>query len=122
MSKATLITALLLVSVSFVPRCLGQDDHPPLPEQCIADYNLWSGEAKDNLEKLPFTVIQPREIEMWNCASVVKSLDEHKRAYSVLMLFLYGRYSGQISHRALDFIQRHGLMKEFSQEDAAGQR
>ncbi len=122
MSKMKLIAGLMLGLAVLSPRFLAQDDHAPLPEQCIADYNLWSGESKDNLEKLPVTVIQPREIEMWNCASVVKSLDDRKRAYSVLMLFLYGTYSGQISHRALDFIQRHGLMREFSQEDTAGQR
>jgi len=117
--RATLVFGLLVLSL----RVLAEDDRAPLPEQCIADYNLWSSESKDSIEKLPLTVIQPREIEMWNCASVVKSLSsEHKPGHSVEMLLLYGTYSGHVSHRALEFIQRHGLMKEFSQEDAAGQR
>jgi hypothetical protein len=124
MSKTKLIAGGLLIGLAVLsPRFLAQDGHAPLPEQCIADYNLWSGGSKDSFEKLPLTVIQPREIEMWNCASVLKSFDsEHKTGHAVEMLLLYGTYSGHISHRALDFIQRRGLMKEFSQEDAAGQR
>jgi hypothetical protein len=123
MLKTKLVAGLLLGLVMLSPRFLAQDDHAPLPEQCIADYNLWSGEAKESLEKLPLTAIQPREIEMWKCASVLKSFDsEHKTGHAVEMLLLTGTYSGHISHRALDFIQRRGLMKEFSQEDAAGQR
>jgi len=123
MSKTKLIAALLLGLVVLSHPFLAQDDHAPLPEQCIADYNLWSGGSKDSLERLPLTVIQPRQIEMSNCASVLKSFDsEHKTGHAVEMLLLYGTYSGHISHRALDFIQRHGLMKEFSLEDASGQR
>ena len=72
MSKTRLIAALLLGLVLLAPQFLAQDDHVPLPEQCIADYNLWSGGSKDTLEKLPLTVIQPREIEMWKCASGCK--------------------------------------------------
>jgi len=117
--KATLLVGLVVLSL----RVLAEDNHAPLPQQCIADYILWSSESKDSIEKLPLTVIQPREIEMWNCASVVKSFDsEHKTGHSVEMLLLYGTYSGHVSHRALEFIQRHGLLREFSQEDAAGQR
>ena len=123
MSKTKLIAALLLVSVSFAPKFLGQIGHASLPEQCIADYNLWSGEQKDGLERLPLTVIQPREIEMWDCASVVgKSPIPAHDLMATEMLLLYGTYSGIISHRALNFIQRHGLMKDFSQEDATGKR
>jgi hypothetical protein len=122
MSKTTLIAVLLLVSVSFTPRFLAQEDHAPLPEQCIADYNLWAGAPKDDIEKMPITVLQAHEIEMRQCGWVVESFDaKHKRPYATGMLILYGTYSGHISHRALNFIQRHGLMKEFSQEDAAGQ-
>jgi hypothetical protein len=117
--RATILVGLVVLSL----RVLAEDDHAPLPEQCIADYSLWSSESKDSIEKLPGTVIQPREIEMWNCAKVVKQFDsEHNTAYALKMLLLSHRYCGYVSHRALDFIQRHGLMKEFSQEDAAGER
>jgi hypothetical protein len=121
--KTKLRATLLVGLVALFLRASAEDDHAPLAEQCIADYNLWSGESKDSLEKLALTVVQPREIEMWNCARVIRSFDsEHKTGHAVEMLLLYGTYSGHISHRALDFIQRHGLTKEFSQEDAAGQR
>lgn len=123
MSKTGLVAALTLICGTFAQAFLEQADHAPLPERCIADYNLWSGESKGELENLPLTVVQPREIEMWNCASSLeRSSNRDREKMATGMLLLYGTYSGHISHRALDFIQRHGLMKDFSQEDAAGKR
>ena len=123
MSRTKLVAALLVALVVPPSRFLAQDDHAPLPGRCIADYDLWSAGPRDSDEKLPLTVIQTREIEMWNCAKVIRLFDsEHNTAYSFKMLLLSDTYSGDVRHRALDFIQRHGLMKEFSQEDTAGQR
>lgn len=123
MSKTKLVVGLLLGLAVVTAQFFGQDDHAPLPEQCIADQNLWSGGPNDSLDKLPLTILESRQIEMWNCASVMKLFDsEHKTGHAVEMFLLYGTISGHISRRALDFIKRRGLLKEFSQEDAAGQR
>lgn len=120
MSKTKLIAKLLLGLLVLLTPALAQDDHAPLPEQCIADFNLWWGAPKADTEKLPVTVIQPRYIEMWQCASVVKSKDSSGLSYAPQMLLLSGRYCGYITHRALAFIERQGLMTQFTKEDAAG--
>jgi len=117
--RVTLLVGLVVLSL----RGLAKDDHAPLPEQCIADYNLWSGVSKDDLEKLPLSVIQPRALEMWNCTKVVTSIDsERHTAHAAEMILLFGTYNLQVSHMELSFIERHGLLKKFVQEDAAGQR
>ena len=43
-------------------------------------------------------------------------------AHAAEMILLFGTYNLQVSHRELSFIERHGLLKKFVQEDAAGQR
>lgn len=111
---------LLGIVVLFTP-ALAQTDHAPLPAQCIADYELWSSVLKVDREKLPVTVIQPRQWEMWQCVPVVKS-ERNGTAYAAEILFLYGIYSEDMNSRELAFIQRHGLMKQYVQEDAVGKR
>lgn len=122
MSMTKLIAKLELGFLVLLAPALGQVDHAPLPESCIADYRLWSLGSKADVEKLPASVIQPRQIEMWRCASVVKSLDSEGAPYAIQMLLLSGTYSEHLNHRALDFITRHRLMTQFEEEDAAGQR
>jgi len=99
-------------------RVSAQDDRPPLAEQCVADYSLWHNASKSDIEELPLSIIQARYSEMWKCASVVRSPE--RQNYSTEMLLLTGTYAGHINHRALDFIERHGLMKQFVQEDSQG--
>lgn len=111
----------LLGLLVFLSPGLAEDDHAPLPEQCIADYHLWQGSPRADVEKLPVNIIQLRQGEMWECASVVKSSDSSGLAYAPQMLMLSGVYSGHLTHRTLSFIDRHGLMTQFVQEDAAGQ-
>jgi len=65
--------------------------------------------------RLRMTEILQRAIEMRTCIKV-DSVNEHK--YGDIVHF----YSGVKADRLQAFIERHGLMAEFAQEDAQGLR
>ena len=92
-------------------------DHAPLPEQCNADAKLWYGADKANLDKLPYTELERRAEEMWDCHDS-SSVPADKQHFDAVLL----AYQAQEANRMVAYVKRHGLTKEFLAEDAAGKR
>ena len=100
-------------------------DHAVMPEQCRADVRLWYAQSKAANDKLSFDDLQRRSLEMWNCQSIDvrtgEGLAEFKSDMDNYRL-LWTAYTAVSAQRLHNFIERHGLGKQFKDEDAAGQR
>lgn len=128
--QVALAGLLLFVTVEL----LTAQQQAPTADVCRADAARW-GDAKlqaqyseaqiDHMQngsrnatevaRLRMTEILQRAIEMRTCMKV-DSVYEHK--YSDIVHF----YSGVKADRLQAFIERHGLMAQFAQEDAQGLR
>jgi hypothetical protein len=110
--KTIIAAIVMLTSLAALPQ-----DHAPLPEQCRADYNLWSKTNKDDLEKIPFLTPQQRQLDLYNCAmSLPKGKEQEEFAVVYLM------YQTKMEQPEISFIKRHNLAQQMLDEDAAGQR
>jgi hypothetical protein len=100
-------------------------DHAVMPEQCRADAHLWHSQSKEANDKLSFDDIQRRSLEMWNCQSIDsgtgEGVPEFKQDMDTYRL-LWTAYTSVSAQRLQHFVVRHGLAKQFKDEDAAGQR
>jgi hypothetical protein len=96
-----------------------------MPEQCRADAHLWYSQSREANDKLSFDDIQRRSLEMVNCQTIDsgtgEGVPEFKRDADTYRL-LWAAYMAISAQRLHNFIERHGLRKQFEDEDAAGQR
>jgi hypothetical protein len=116
------------VAVAFISLvCLGcfaalAQSHTPSPQQCVADVNLWSSQwsaqatFKTDDPGPPFSEIERRINELADCSG--SKAPKGSMSYEE-MLALYWNEENQ---RQKAFILRHGLTKQFLEEDAAGKR
>jgi hypothetical protein len=119
-TKSKVHATLLLVALC--APVLAQD-HAPLPAQCRADYDLWYGDKKEALDHLSFKELNERQGELWKCANVdirdnIGSHGYNLREYLSLSMM----YGLKLSQRFQSYMNRHGEMQKFLNEDAAGKR
>ena len=96
-----------------------------MPEQCRADVRLWHARSKAANDKLSFDDLQRRSLEMSNCQAIDLGTDEGLAEFKSDMdnyRLLWTAYTALSAQRLHNFIERHGLGKQFNDEDAAGQR
>ncbi|HXW61976.1 MAG TPA: hypothetical protein VEJ45_05205 [Candidatus Acidoferrales bacterium] len=129
--QVTVALGLLLLAVGPLK---AQQQHARSPGVCQEDAALWGApelrtqynKAQVNqltngtrnqteVAQLRVTEIIERAIEMRDCTKVDP---EHSHMYSDIAAF----YSGVKSDRLQAFIERHGLVAQFAQEDAKGLR
>jgi len=120
-------TALLLVLLITAPRNMQQ--HAATAEQCRADAAVWNSAVMNHnpetsKSKLPVTELSLRQDEMHDCLSVdperVGDSASFQRGDTYRLL--KALYTNEIAWRESNFIERHGLWKQFIDEDAAGAR
>jgi hypothetical protein len=61
-----LSVAAVLFGLVLYPPASAQE-HAILPEQCRADVHLWISQTKEDNNRLLFSDLQRRSLEMWNC-------------------------------------------------------
>src|SRR5437660_8975033 len=115
---------LVLLSLSSATWGQIQIQHAPLPAQCRADYDMWYADNKDALDRLSFQEINQRQVEMWQCGSVVLAENQNNRKngsaefdwrdYLIFSLM----NGGKMSQRYESYLRRHGEMQQFLNEDA----
>jgi hypothetical protein len=119
------LVVLVLIAVALQMPSRSQTKHAPLPEQCIADFNLWFATSSyAGIESLGMSVLDQREAEMWDCASAAKAAldEEHGVTYRMEMLGLSNVYTEHKAHRMFDYLNRHGELQQFVKEDTEGKR
>jgi len=92
--------------------------HSPTVDVCRADEAVWAADAVGNqtYKTLPYNELALRQNEMNDCAKV--DGDQHRTADYVALVSLY---ENLIEVRMTHFLNRHNLMQQFLDEDAAGQ-
>ena len=106
--------------------------HAPTLEQCTADMNLWAGEipgwpavsaVQNGTRALTVKDMGERMRYIHDCGSAYPSLHKGTDPDKLpLPQSLISAYEGEIRNRLLDFVERHGLLDKFRQEDQAGKR
>ena len=112
------IALLVLLSGSAVAQT-----HAPLPQQCVADANLWFHANKEALDKVPFTELGKRATEMWDCGA--SGAPDPRNSQNPLLDgydAIWSFYVIKQGQRAQRFIERNGLSQQFQKEDEAGLR
>jgi len=116
MKKLIITIGLLTGSVAW-----GQDiQHAPTVEQCRADYRLWV--SQDKQDGVSFTDLTLKELglrtkEMLDCETVDTQQDNVKS-----YIYMFKEFGGELLIRETHFLSRHGLNKQFQDEDAKGAR
>jgi CelD/BcsL family acetyltransferase involved in cellulose biosynthesis len=132
MTMCRLVLAMGLLFLVVEP--LGAQQHTPSAGRCQADAALWGDlqlrtqynkaqvdqltngtRNQTEVARLRVTEVIERAIEMRDCMKVDA---EHSHLYSDIAAF----YSSVKSDRLQAFIERHGLVAQFAQEDAKGLR
>ena len=110
----------------------GQVQHAQTTEQCRADEHLWTSQLieyykaetetmknrspnRSDLVNVSFKELAGRSVEMGTCAAVDPSYTER---YSDAGTGLQAVIADRFAH----FLERHNLMNQFLDEDAAGKR
>jgi hypothetical protein len=126
--KYAIITAVIIASTL----ASGQTKHAPTFEQCVADLNLWTSEIpgwptgeieqiRKGTKTLSIRQINERVDSLWDCAFAQPKLMKGDPSKEVpLPLSIIELYQVEIRLRHDDFLVRHGLLKKFYAEDAAG--
>jgi hypothetical protein len=103
--------------------------HAPTVDVCRADAAVWNAAVMNrnpeaSKTKLPYDELAARAIEMHDCLTVDPAHvgDAASIARMDTYSLLEADYTDEIASRAMHFIQRHGLGKQFLEEDAAGAR
>jgi hypothetical protein len=122
-----LTTSAILVASAMCLPALAQD-HAPTLEQCVADYQLWSGQrfaGEKGEYKGSATVIEEEQKEMDLCGGAYADKDapiEKEPAFAVLSI----RLMSDLYNRRVDFLIRHQLaqayFKERSESEAVWRR
>lgn len=83
----------------------------PTPAVCKADLKAWSAQE---IGSLTIRGLQDRMDEMYACADQNKKGDEEQ---TLLYLNEFYRTNAELAGRSFDFIERHGLAKQFGKEE-----
>jgi hypothetical protein len=116
--------SIALIAIMLCSSAIAQN-HAILPEQCRADVHLWKSRNKTENDKLSYDDLQRRSTEMWNCQSIDTGTDEAASEYGKDLedyRLLWTGYTSMKEQRLQNFLVRHSLVKQFVDEDAAGQR
>lgn len=112
---------LLLLSLLLAPSML--QEHAPTVDTCRADSSVWNRDLP-LYKGLSETELMKRAGEMSNCQTVDPAREGDTS--SLLRYIGYQRlevfYRGQSEFRAVNFITRHGLWKQFEKEDEPNSR
>lgn len=114
-------TAFIVLICSGGLAALAQN-HAPSPEQCVADvttwYEQWHLQAtfKTDDHGPPFHELERRADELAGCSG--SKAPKGPVPYDEMMAL----YWNEENQRQKAFILRHGLTKQFIEEDAAGKR
>ena len=108
-----IVVGFLLLAVSSI---VGQSEDVLTAEQCQADQRLWLSQLEDSNFKLPsYDTVANWHREMIACETVDPGNS-----------FKYYNTQSEIasdkSNRLKHFLDRHGLWKQFEQEDLEGKR
>lgn len=112
-----IILAVLLCGTAFA------QNHAPSPQQCVSDVTAWyykwhlQATFKEPTESGPsFNELERRIAELSDCS--VSKAPRGPLPYDEMMAL----YWNEENERQKAFILRHGLTKQFLEEDAAGKR
>jgi hypothetical protein len=117
------LALIVLVSAAFA------QEHAPTPEQCRADYRLWTANGF-SFENVSWKELMQRSGVMTKCATtdpdMMRVFDEGYVRLGKDAPLSY-RDVGTLFHsaagdKAMDFLIRHNLMDQFVREDAAGKK
>jgi len=114
-----IILALILLSSVAV---WGQEEthHAPTAEQCKDDLVAWRAESKSDVLALPINTLLQRSAYLAQCYGVFQDSNDAESARSAATW--QGLYDNHAISRAMKFISRHGLSRQFEKEDAKGAR
>jgi hypothetical protein len=115
MRKTVLAVAVLIVAPAFAQEI----QHAPTAEVCRADDAVWSDRFDSDKTALSYGELAKRKDEMLDCANVDPAFRSESGSTYRGMATLYAL---EMSKREEDFIARHGYVKQFYDEDAAGKR
>lgn len=111
---------LTAVAVLILASAAAAQQHAPTVEQCNADRAVWHNDWINNpvraFKNLSYKELVLRRDEMVDCAVVDKNSPFND------YIFLPAVFVAERAARADSFISRHGLDKQFLDEDAAGAR
>ncbi len=123
-SDRIIIGAVILAFTLFgaEQRACGQTEHAPTWEQCKADVTLWTlaeRTTSDEVFNLTYKQLEQRSSEIGSC--ILAHHGEHRDAREFMQLQMFqSQYDVHMFWRLNHFIIRHGLWKQFEQEDARG--
>jgi len=117
------IRRLLVVSVFVFTTLAAPQEvkHAPTLQSCTADLNLWrSREESKSLTVLEMSV---RIRSMMDCTAAYQGLANSAPGGELPPAwYLKITYEEEIEDRLFNFVKRHGLSKQFAQEDESGKR
>jgi hypothetical protein len=114
--KTLSLVILVLVAASSTVAAQGSDSAPtpkPSPAVCKADLKKWSAEK---IETLSNDQIFERMNMMVACGDVAKKAKKKDKEVLAYVYEFYRTHS-ELGNRALDFIKRHDLGAQFSEEE-----
>ncbi len=124
---AALVFAIAVVAVS-------QDvKHAPTFQSCVGDINLWSSQipgfpepsydqVRSGTKSLTVHEIDGRRKSMGECIGAYPVLGKGQTSDLSAAMSLNSYYDDEVEMRYFDFLNRHGLINKFNEEDQAGQR
>ena len=116
--KRIIFILVLLTTVA----ARGQEEihHAPNAEQCKDDLVVWRAESKADVVTLPINTLLQRSAYLAECYNVLQDGKDTESAR--LAVTWQGLYDNHAISRAMKFISRHGLSRQFEKEDAKGAR
>jgi hypothetical protein len=128
-SRMTRYLFLVLLVVMPIGGSTQQKSEPsPTVEQCRSDIDSWLAD-RWNTSRLSFLKIQARTVELGACGATYHQLLRWKENPSDTspgktsdLEALESIYDGETNLRYSSFIDRHGLLSQFYEEDEAGKR
>ena len=117
MKRIILILALLITVAAW-----GQEEihHAPNAEQCKDDLLVWRAESQTDVIALPINTLLQRSAYLAECYKALQDRNDTESARWAVTW--QGLYDNHPISRAMKFISRHGLSKQFEKEDAKGAR
>ena len=112
---------LILISLTTIA-AWGQEEihHAPTAEQCKADLVVWRAESKADVVALTINTLLQRSAYLAECYNVLQDGNDAESARWAVTW--QGLYDNHAISRAMKFISRHGLSRQFEKEDAKGAR
>jgi hypothetical protein len=118
-----ILALIFLVSAAFA------QEHAPTPEQCRADYRLWTAKGTDFAD-VSFRELMRRSHVMSGCSTTdpgweqefARDLVRLGKNAGVSYSDLTTLFHAAAGDKATDFLMRHHLMDQFLKEDEVGKR